>query len=273
MSPPIGSLPERPSSPLPAREGSTQRTGSLRSGRKSMGPMDSWISIQQGHGLGRNNTPPEEETVELIPRPSFSFGKPDLRASSKEGDGGRGIFPSASDKVRHQTNNELIEDDDISYSEDEEPTPKKGLPKDKRVNPGVRPSPYDNRQRVARNIALQNFFNKPFKTPSKAFSALDQGSGIKLNQTTKIYSTTFPAIAIGSLPFRARLVEECLYYCEDDAAQPPITSLELKQIFTDFLQRYVKGIDYSENTELELLQDDILEGKEFDIVFRNLAAE
>ncbi|KAK6330187.1 hypothetical protein TWF730_004683 [Orbilia blumenaviensis] len=261
--------------------------GAPKSTRKSTsaGPMDTWVGLGQAasasHALP--STEDEDEGEEDIRLPiSVFFGTPDLGTSSRIGDGGRGIFPSASDRMRRgrrgqnpQTDGEDEEEaEEISSSpsfseDDDQPIQAKVVPSSKTSLSVPKLSKSTNRSKPPKLPNPPCFFNKPFKPPSKIPSHLKDKNGDRDSSKIKLLVTTLPKSDLRSLQSRARLVEDSFYDDEYEAIEP-LNDLELKKTFLRFLKKHVAGKDYSDDTELELLQEDILNGKEVDVNFRNL---
>ncbi|KAK6533175.1 hypothetical protein TWF281_007328 [Arthrobotrys megalospora] len=247
---------------------------------KSAGPIDTWVAVNRTASAAQTSasTEDEDESDTICTRLPISafFGTPDLGPSSRVGDGGRGIFPSASDRMRRERrapNPQIDEEEDVSsFSEDEEPiqpnnkTPKKASQSMTKVSASA------NRSKPIKLRPTPDFFNRPFKPPTKESEYLkDNDKGGSATRQMKLLVTTLPSIDLRSLHFRARLVEDDLYDDDYDTREVCLDSSELKKPFFCFLRKYVAGVDYSDETELELVQEDILEGKEFDVKFRNLA--
>ncbi|KAJ6262754.1 hypothetical protein Dda_1311 [Drechslerella dactyloides] len=232
--------------------------------RKSTGPMDSWISGRQTQEAEYEEQDNEDGSASP---PKIFFGKPDLRMSSTQGDGGRGIFPSASDRMRNRQNLSNAptagpdddDNDDISFSEDEELMA--ALTRRRRLEP-IR-------------ISLdQDFFKKPSsKEPTKPTPPVRPRNpeAHTVMRKSKFLVTKVPRIDLQRLQFRTRLVQDDLYIDDYDSRNAPVSEPEMRKVFFGFLGRYIASGEYSDDAELEQLQRDIVDGRISNVKFRNLA--
>ncbi|KAF3905362.1 hypothetical protein ABW21_db0200840 [Orbilia brochopaga] len=237
-----------------------------KSARKPAGPMDSWVS-----GRRTRETESAENSEDAASPPAVFFGKPDLRMSSTPGDGGRGIFPSASRRMRDEQNGSNVpidpEDDDISFSEDEEPTPNHGRQR-RKANTRL----LNGRPEAIRLSLDQNFFSKPPREPTKSkTSDRPDQQAHTIVHASRFLVTKLPAIDLQRLRFRTHLVQDDLYDDDYHARETNTTDAEMKKVFFSFLRRYVDRVDYHGDPELERLQRDIVGGRTFNVKFRNLA--
>ncbi|RVD82910.1 uncharacterized protein DFL_007320 [Arthrobotrys flagrans] len=259
-----------------ARQQSIRLPSTQKSVRKSAGPIDNWIGVNGTTRASHTSpsTEDEDESATRLPISAF-FGTPDLGTSNKAGDGGRGIFPSASDRMRRgrRAPNPQVDEEDISsFSEDDEPSQPEVRPPKKAGSSVSKLSASTGRSKPIKLPSAPSFFNKPFKPHSGASKyPRDIDGEDRFPRKMKFLVATLPQTDLRSLRFRARLVEDDLYSDEYDARETCLNESELKKPFFCFLKRYVDGIDYSDDTELKLLQEDILNGKEFDVSFQNLA--
>ncbi|KAK6503970.1 hypothetical protein TWF506_002187 [Arthrobotrys conoides] len=262
------------------RQQITRPPGGQKPVRKSAGPIDAWIGVSKATEASHTSpwTNVEEESATPLPISVF-FGTPDLGTSNRTGDGGRGIFPSASDRMRRDRRarnpqiDEGEDDDEISsFSEDDEPF-RSDPRRPKNTKPAISKSSTSiDRPKPTKLHSASKLSNKPFKphaTTSKCLRDIEEENVFP--RKTKLLVATLPHTDLPSLRFRAHLVEDDLYDDEYETRETSPSELGLKKPFLCFLKKYVEGTDYSDDTELELLQEDILDGKEFDLSFQNLA--
>ncbi|KAK6332764.1 hypothetical protein TWF696_002786 [Orbilia brochopaga] len=240
--------------------------------RKSTGPMDSWVSSGQNRD---RETESAEESEDAASPPKILFGKPDLRMSNTSGDGGRGIFPSASSRMRDQQNRSILstddpEDDEISFSEDEEPIPNRRNRPQKAAH--TRPLNHHGRPEPIRLSLDQNFFNKPSREPTKSMTPArpDKSEAHTVVHKSKFLVTKLPAIDLRRLRFRSRLVQDDLYDDDYDSRKADITEAEMRKVFFAFLKQRIANIDH-DDPDLQRLQQGIVDEKSFNVKFRNLA--
>ncbi|KAK6505343.1 hypothetical protein TWF481_007248 [Arthrobotrys musiformis] len=268
-----------PARPSPVRQERTRLPSVQKPVRKPTGPIDTWVGVKKTVDTSRASpsTEDDEEIDTRLPISAF-FGTPDLGTSNRPGDGGRGIFPSASDRMRRERrapNPQLDDEEDVSsFSEDDEPfQPDTRPPKDTRSSIS-KLSTSVSRSKPTKLLPAQKSPNKPFK-PHSGASKYPRNVGEEEGEfprKMKLLVATIPQTDMRSIRFRARLVEDCLYSDDYDTRETCLDESELKQPFYCFLRKYVGSIDFSDDTELELLQEDILDGKEFDVSFENLAS-
>ncbi|KAF3905524.1 hypothetical protein AA313_de0202107 [Arthrobotrys entomopaga] len=263
----------------PTSLGSQNRTRFMKtqkSNRRVMGPMDGWISSNQHD----KNTEPEsisDDDEGYTPPPSVFFGKPDLKMSSTPGDGGRGLFHSAADRIRRQRRPyepDTNEEEDISSSSEEDIPISNASRGQTKVKPQ---STSNSSQSVNRETLKFPYASGFFKATPKSLPPKGSVSNNYMSKDNDYFRPSsytvlkVPKINLKSLYFRAQLVEDS-FYAEDSASKPaPISQKELKRWFLKFLQRRISNISYGNNTELEMIRKNILDGKDFDVQFRNLA--
>ncbi|KAF3276812.1 hypothetical protein TWF970_005992 [Orbilia oligospora] len=253
--------------------------GAQKPVRKSAGPIDTWIGANKATEESHTSSLAGDDHESATPLPiSVFFGTPDLGTSSRPGDGGRGIFPSASDRMREErraTNPQIDEEweEEISSSENDEPhQPEFEPPKNSRASASklLISTGRSNPTKLPSTYKVSNKSSKPQPGTSKFLRDVEEDDVFP--RKMKLLVTTLPKFDLRSLRFRARLIEDDLYDDEYETGETCPNELELKKPFFCFLKKYVDGADYSDDTELELLQEDILDGREFDLSFQNLAS-
>ncbi|KAK6342642.1 hypothetical protein TWF718_008036 [Orbilia javanica] len=262
----------------PARQQSTRLPNTQKPGRKSAGLIGAWIGVNKATEASRTSPPTESDHESDIRLPiSAFFGTPDLGSSNKSGDGGRGIFPSASDRMRRERRalnpqiDEEWEEDVSSSSGDDEPPQLDARPHKNVRSSASKLSIPAGQSKPVKLPCAPNIFNKPFKPhPGASRYPKDIEEDVQQPRKMKLLVATLPHIGLHSLQFRARLIQDDLYSDEYETGRKCLGDSALKEPFFCFLKRYVDGIDYSDDTELELLQEDILDGKEFEVSFQNL---
>ncbi|KAK6541242.1 hypothetical protein TWF694_008608 [Orbilia ellipsospora] len=251
----------------------TRLVTSQKPSRRVTGPMDGWISSNRNDQNSEPDSTSDDEGY--IPPPSVFFGKPDLQMSSAPGDGGRGLFHSAADRVRRQRRsldiNANEEDEDISSSDDDDipiPSISRGREKDQ---PKLIPK---TAQSVNRNKLSPPYSSDFSKAPSKTLSQKSKVSNNYMKKAdifrpSKCVVLKAPMVDLKSLYFRAQLVEDGFY--EDPTSGPaPVSPQELKVTFLKFLQNHISNNSYPGNKELETVRKNILDGKNVDVKFRNI---
>ncbi|KAF3168404.1 hypothetical protein TWF788_010903 [Orbilia oligospora] len=258
---------------------SARLPGAQKPVRKSAGPIDTWIGANKATEESHTSPLAGDDHESATPLPiSVFFGTPDLGTSNRPGDGGRGIFPSASDRMREErrlTNPQIDEEvgEEISSSsENDEPCqPEFEPPKNARASASklLISTGRSNPTKIPSAYKISNKSSKPKPGTSNFLRNVEEDDVFP--RKMKLLVTTLPKIDLRSLRFRARLIEDDLYDDEYETGETCPNELELRKPFFCFLKKYVDGADYSDDTELELLQEDILDGREFDLSFQNLA--
>ncbi|EPS38403.1 hypothetical protein H072_7854 [Dactylellina haptotyla CBS 200.50] len=263
----------------PARQNHARSEDTQMCTRQSNGPLDNWVSTNQNSKAAGNPLSEDgDEEDDITLPPSVFFGKPDLRMSGAQGDGGRGLFNSGADRMRRQQDQQNAhfgedEDEDLSsFSEDNEPTSNTIALQQENGQSLVD----DIRLRESKLSYAPTFFNRLYTTPTKKSRLSNKESWIGMEDDclfppSSLFVTSMPRVDIKILCFRARLINDNLYDDEYDM-RPPLVDTELDKIFTNFLRRYVKDADY-QGDGLELLQQGITNGEDFDIKFQNLAGD
>ncbi|KAF3150391.1 hypothetical protein EYR41_008267 [Orbilia oligospora] len=261
---------------------SARLPGAQKPVRKSAGPIDTWIGANKATEESHTSPLANDDHESATPLPiSVLFGTPDLGTSNRPGDGGRGIFPSASDRMREErraTNPQIDEEggEEISSSsENDEPRqPEFEPPKNARASASklLISTGRSNPTKFPSTYKVSNKPSKPQPGTSKFLRDVEEKDVFP--RKMKLLVTTLPKLDLRSLRFRARLIEDDLYDDDDEyeTGETRHNELELRKPFFCFLKKYVDGADYSDDTELELLQEDILDGREFDLSFQNLAS-
>ncbi|EWC45272.1 hypothetical protein DRE_05999 [Drechslerella stenobrocha 248] len=242
-----------------------RRIRSVKNTRSQAGPIDSWVSSSRSHEV--DTAEDEVDELQTHSPPTVFFGKPDLRTSAGRGDGGRGLFHSAADRVRQRdrlrAQMDELEEDDVSFSEDDEPYNGNYLPQ----------NGHSNTKPTTIGLPLDQGSLKLPKGPteSKALTSAKNREGGNIAVTPAFLAAAVPHIDLQRLRFRSHLVEESFYDDEYDSRGADISNSEFKTLFFSFVRRYIASANYGDDAALELLQRDLIGQKEFNVTFRNLA--